>query len=258
MLRALKTFNFGTNFISHVKTLYTNTESTVLNNGFSGKYFKLERGVRQGCPLSAYLFLITIEILATKIRTNPNIKGIKIGNEEIKISLLADDITLLLHDTQSITETILTLKYFYKCSNLKINLDKSNAKYIGSLTTSDYYPHGLSWIKTPIETLGISIVHDRDLNYSHNFKQRISNLKSLLNMWKQRNLSLKGKITVINNLALSPLIYVSSIIHTPTRAIKEINNIIQNFIWNGSTSKISQKTLTQNIESGGMKLCHYE
>ena len=50
------------------------------------------------------------------------------------------------------------------------------------------------------------------------------------------HLSLKGKITVINNLALSPLIYVSSIIHTPTRAINEINNIIQNFIRNSKNS----------------------
>ena len=66
---------------------------------------------------------------------------------------------------------------------------------------------------------------------------------TLISMWKQRKLSLKGKITVLNNLALAPIIYVSSVVNTPTKAIEEINNIIQNFIWDGSTSKISQKNI---------------
>ena len=84
------------------------------------------------------------------------------------------------------------------------------------------------------------------------------NLKTLLNLWKQRKLSIKGKITIINNLALSPIIYVSSVIDTPPRVINEVNNLIQNFIWDGSTSKISQKTLIQQIEKGGLKLCHFD
>ena len=77
-------------------------------------------------------------------------------------------------------------------------------------------------------------------------------------MWKQRNLSLKGKIIIINTLALAPLIYISSIVDTPEKAIIEINNIIQNYLWNGTTSKISQKTLIQDITQGGLKLCHFQ
>ena len=258
LFKTLKMFNFGGKFISFIKTMYYNIESAVLNNGNSNKLFKLERGVRQGCPLSAYLFITIVEILAIHIRNNPNIKGIKVGSEEIKISLLADDITLLLHDISSLTTVIQTLSFFKNCAGLKINLDKSNAKYIGTLTTCDYFPHGLSWIKTPIETLGIAIVDDHNQNYQLNFHKRICTLKSMLNIWSQRNLSLKGKITVINNLALSPLIYVSSVTSTPKKAISEINNIIQNFLWKGKQAKIAQKTLIQNIDNGGLKLCHFE
>ncbi len=68
--------------------MYTDIESTVLNNSNTSKYFKLQRGVRQGCPPSAYLFIIALETLANKIRNDTNIKGIKIDNKEIKISLL--------------------------------------------------------------------------------------------------------------------------------------------------------------------------
>jgi len=258
LYKTLKTFDFGDTFINYIKTMYYDIESTVINNGKTGIFFKLQRGVRQGCPLSAYLFITTIELLAIQIRENKNIKGIKLGQEEIKISLLADDITLLLNDTKSITIILNTLNIFHKCAGLKINLDKTFAKYIGKLKDNDYYPHGLSWIKTPIYTLGINIVESEEQNYKLNFKQKINNLKTTLNIWKQRNLSIKGKVTIINNLALSPLIYLSSITHTPEKAIKEINNLIQNFIWNNSTAKISQKTLIQQINKGGLKLSHYQ
>ncbi len=143
--------------------------------------------------------------------------------------------TLLLQDLTSVKNVLNTLSYFHKCSGLKINLDKSNAKYIGYLTDYDYFPHGLSWIKTPLETLGISIVDNSDMNYKSNFYQRIVTLKSTLNIWKQRNLSIKRKITILNTLALAPLIYVSSVIETPIKAIFEINIAIQNFMSAGST-----------------------
>ncbi len=73
--------------------MYNNIESTVLNNCSTCKYFKLQRGIRQGCPLSTYLFITALETLANKLRKDISIKGIKIDNKEIKLSLLADDIT---------------------------------------------------------------------------------------------------------------------------------------------------------------------
>ncbi len=73
----------------------------------------------------------------------------------------------------------------------------------------DHFPHGLSWIKTPLGTLGITITDNAEANFKYTFQQRILNLKVILNIWKQRKLSLIGKITVLNNLALAPIIYDS-------------------------------------------------
>ncbi len=98
----------------------------------------------QGCPLSAYLFITTLEILANKIRNDTNIKGIKINNKEIKISLLADDITLILFDLDSVQNSLTILKKFSNCSGPKINVDKAKAKYVGNLMSCDPFPHGLS------------------------------------------------------------------------------------------------------------------
>ncbi len=66
-----------------------------------------------------------------------------------------------------------------------------------------------------METLGIVITDTDDNNYKHNFQQRITNPKDILNIWKQRNLSLTVKITVFDNLALAPLTDVSNVVTPP-------------------------------------------
>ncbi len=196
--------------------------------------------------------------MACKVRNDNTIKEKKIDNKEIKISLQADDIKMILADLISVKNSLNVLNIFTKCSGLNINIDKRQAKYICSKLTYDYFPDDLSWIKTPIQTLGIAIRHNEDKNYKYNFQNKIANLKTTLNIWKQRKLYIKGKITIINSLALIPLIYVSSVISTPQRVINEINNTVKNFIWDGSTSKIAPKTLIQNIENGGLNLFHFE
>ena len=70
--------------------------------------FAVERGVRQGDPLSAYLFIIALEVLCVNIRNSNDIRGIKVDNEEIKVSLFADDLTGFLKDDLSL-KTFLNL-----------------------------------------------------------------------------------------------------------------------------------------------------
>ena len=77
MLVVLKRFGFGNNFIDWIKILLTNQESCVINGGSTTSYFKLEKGARQGDPISAYLFIIALEIIFAMIASNPNTKGLK-------------------------------------------------------------------------------------------------------------------------------------------------------------------------------------
>ncbi len=72
-------------------------------------------------------------------------------------------------------------------------------------------------------------------------------------MWKCRHLSLKGKVTVVNNLALSPLLYLCSIIHTPENVISEVKSIVVDFLWDGKPPIIND-ILIQQIDTGGLKL----
>ena len=75
LFKVLKLCGFGKSFCSWVKILYTDISSCVMNGGNSTGYFNIKRGVRQGDPLSPYLFLLAIETLAQVVRKDKSIKG---------------------------------------------------------------------------------------------------------------------------------------------------------------------------------------
>ena len=73
---AIAFFNVGESIQRWISTFYTNIQSSVLNNGFSTDFFALSRGVRQGCSLSPFLFVLAAELLTCKIRQDKEIQGI--------------------------------------------------------------------------------------------------------------------------------------------------------------------------------------
>ena len=136
----LESFGFGPQFIQWVRTFLKNAESCVMNNGHSTRYFSLKRGTRQGDPLSAYLFILCVETLFIQIRENPYIKGIRIGTEEIKLSAYADDADFLTPDVKSLELIFQTCETFQSFPSLKLNLNKSEACWIGAKRGSNETP----------------------------------------------------------------------------------------------------------------------
>ena len=78
-------------YLNIVKAIYDKPTANIILNGKKLKAFPLRSGTRQGCSLSPLLFSIILEVLATAIREEEEIKGIQIGKEEVKLSLFADD-----------------------------------------------------------------------------------------------------------------------------------------------------------------------
>ena len=104
----LSIFGFGESIRKWVALFYTDIKSCITNLGFNSNYFNLSRGLRQGCPLSSYIFIICAEVLAIMIRKNDSIKGIDLTEKvSVKLSQYADDTTLT---TFSRSTNLLTAK----------------------------------------------------------------------------------------------------------------------------------------------------
>ena len=135
--RSLKLYNFVTSFQTWIKTIYANDiSSCVINNGHSSGYFNVSKGVRQGDPISALLFVLGVEILASAIRADSNIKGIKVNEKDIKLVQYADDTTLFLKDIKSVKNCIQLMNKFENISGLHLNIDKTKAKWLGCMKNS--------------------------------------------------------------------------------------------------------------------------
>ena len=78
LITILEKIGFGTEFIEWIKVLLNNQESCVINGGKTSKYFKLKRGTRQGDPISAYLFIIVVQVVFRIIKETSNIEGFEI------------------------------------------------------------------------------------------------------------------------------------------------------------------------------------
>ena len=85
----------------------------------------MNRGIRQGCPISTLLFILVAEIIAISIRSEKNIKGITINEEEFKIIQLAKDTTFFLKNIKSWVLAIDLFKKFGEFSGLKLNIEKT-------------------------------------------------------------------------------------------------------------------------------------
>ena len=145
----------------------------IINNGFISDWFHPQRGVRQGCPLSPYLFLLSAEILACNIRQNRNIEGIHINDTEIKLSQLADDTTCFIKNEDSLHHLLNTFKIFEKCAGLGINIDKTSARCLGGFKPSTEQLMGLNWSQEPVYTLGVYISGNELDHYTLNFLPKI-------------------------------------------------------------------------------------
>jgi hypothetical protein len=251
--KTLEHFGLGENFRNWVKTVYNKSEACVTNNGFSSPFFKLERGVRQGCPLSAYLFIMVVELLANKIRNTKGIKGIKIGNFEVKIIQMADDTTVFVEDLNSLKIVLEIIERFQFFAGLKLNKSKTEAMWLGKCRYSSNKPLDLKWVKE-VQSLGIFFSYNTDYVVQKNFTDRSQSFKRILDLWSQRDLSLLGKIAILKSLAFSMITYQCCSLDVPDSFMENIIDIAYKFLWSGKKDKIKRKTIIANYCNGGLKM----
>jgi exonuclease III len=263
IFKCLDYFNFGSSFKKWVKLFYSDVKSCISNNGYTSEFFQVKRGVRQGCPLSSYLFIICIEILSIAINHNKDIKGIKISNFEVKQTLFADDASFFTDGSKKSFEALInTLDKFGLLSGLKLNTTKCIVMKIGSLRNSDIAfckEKQFQWTSFEAKTLGIIFSNDKEHMINANLEPKIISFKHTLLTWKKWHLSLIGKIAVLKMFALPKLAYPLTVLKTPRKhIIKELNKLMFEFLWDSKPDKVQRNIIIQNTKNGGLGMTDIE
>jgi hypothetical protein len=170
---------------------------------------------------------------------------------------MADDTTSFLRDCASLKVLLDTLDKFHIYAGLRLNLSKSEVLWLGSNREYTEKPLGLTRVKGA-KALGIFFSYDAKEMEEKNYTIKLKELKSILGIWGQRDLSILGRITIFKSLAFSKVIYQCSNLEVPDGIIKELSQIAFQFIWNGKPEKVKRTASIADYEDGGLKMLDVE
>ena len=246
-------FGFGSFIREAVKLLQNNSFSRVEQNGYLSEKNLISRGCRQGDPISPYLFVICAEVLSHVIRECDEVKGIKIGDTEIKLSQYADDTTLFLKGDKHSLEVVMDiLRWFNRLSGLGINREKNKVIRIGALRDrrmSWEGKFGLEWTHSFV-VLGIHYdVNNLSETTDTNLYLKINDIKKLIRTWSSRALTPYGKVTIVKSLNLSKITHILLSLPSPCVSMfKNIEKLFFDFIWDNKPAKFSRSIIEAEIK----------
>jgi hypothetical protein len=190
------------------------------------------------------------------IKNNNVIKPLDICDRTFLYSAYADDATFFLKDEESVKALFETIKLFSSYSDLKPNYSKCEVAGIGVLKGASWALCGLKSVDLTTGTmkiLGIHFSYNEEIRNEKNFTETIGKIENVLAVWRQRNLTLEGKITIFKTLAISKIVFIAFLSNVPEIITTTLKTIQSNFLWNGMRPKIKHDTLCNSYEKGGLQ-----
>nr|XP_025628468.1 uncharacterized protein LOC112721637 [Arachis hypogaea] len=234
----LEKMGFGRTWRAWVKECVTSASISILINGSPSKPFKMERGLRQGDPLSPFLFVLVVDVLNRMIGEavrNGRISPLLVGRDNIELSHLqfADDTILFCPPEEG---TVRNYKRLLRCfelmSGLSINFEKSNLIPVNcsqELVSRMCQLLGCQEATLPVKYLGISLGANPRLVKT--WKPILDKIEEKLSLWKAKVLSKAGKLVLIKSVINSLPIYYLSLYKMPSAVARRIITLQMRFLW---------------------------
>ena len=269
--KTLEAFNMPRLFINTVKELYKNAWTKVAINGELSTPYQVTRGVRQGDPLSCFLFDIGIEPLACLIRNAGEIKGYSITGtkEKLAINLFADDTVLYLSEEDSYDEVTKILDTWCDASGAKFNKEKTEIIPIGSKThrerviqTRKLHPDDkpildsvrIARDREAVRSLGAWI--GNNTIETKPWETIIDLVHKDLERWKTVHPTLDGKRLIVQAIVGGRTQFLTKAQGMPSGIQDALTKEIRNFIWDDANHvpRLGMTHLSCTKDVGGIKL----
>ena len=254
---ALRAHGFGPFFCEAVDTLYQGARSLVSVNGWDSPSFALQRSVRQGDPLSPLLFNVVDNILAAAIMTDPAFRGLPVAGicPKLALSQYADDKTFFVRSAADMAALDQWLQLYCRASGARINWAKSEGMWLAPRGRRFVLPASMSRLRwcapgATITHLGVPIGLD-ELDAAA-WQPVLDRMEASLASWRHRNLTFRGRVTVLKALATSRLWHVAGLCPLPTDVLASIEASVWSFFWRGRRGAVAREVARLPVDLGGL------
>lgn len=263
-MNTLEAMEFPPAFRSLIHQCISTTRFSVAINGELCGYFKGTKGLRQGDPLSPYLFVLCIEVFSQLLRAKYTDGSIgyhpKASDPAVSHLAFADDIMVFFDGSRSSLQNISEVfDAFSRWSGLTMNKEKTEL-YAGGLNqseTSDLTSLGFTLGSLPIRYLGLPLMH-RKLRIS-DYRPLLDKVAGCFTNWSARALSYAGRKQLISSVIYGSINFWASAFILPKRCLVQLQSLCSRFLWSGSITgpvnyKVSWTTICLPKNEGGLGL----
>ena len=262
--QAMERMGFEATWIRQVMSLNLTASATIIVNGEQSQPFKLQRSVRQGCPLAPYLFLLTVDVLGQMLQhPDCEVRGLRLPDRSIITNqMFADDTLLLLEgNPDNMDKALEVINRFGAASGARLNLHKSVGLWVSHTPRTWTWGEdaGLKWLQPGEATRYLGYPFGLHLSQQEKDNKMLGQIRKHLHRWAGNKLSLAGRIMVANQVILSSIWYLASCMDFSNEALKLVRATVRNYMWSGkqdtrARARVKWSTAVLPIVRGGVKI----